>query len=81
MLPDDVDVSESEGVSDLLRGQILRFRLFGLHVRIRDELEDFIFFIAKVRHAPLLESLKLRLRVQRCTPCNTAVCFVHLHHI
>jgi F-box-like len=75
-LPDDVDVSEIEGVSDLLRGQISRFRSFDLHVRIRDELEEFIFFIAKDRPAPLLESLELR--VQRCTPCDTVVCFVSL---
>ena len=89
MLPDDVDVSEIEGVSDLLRGQSSRFRSFDLHVRIRDELEGFIYFIGKDRPAPLLESLELR--VQRCTPCDTVVCFVspldaftpapHLTHI
>ena len=69
-------MSEIEGVSDLFRGQISRFRSFNLHVRIRDGLEDFIFFIAKDRPAPLLESLELR--VQRCTPYDTVVCFVSL---
>jgi hypothetical protein len=93
MLPDDVvvseDVSEIEGVSDLLRGQSSRFRSFELHVRIRDELEEFIYLIGKDRPAPLLESLELR--VQRCSPADTCECFVsplnaftpapHLTHI
>jgi len=75
-LPEDVDENEIEGVSDLLRGQISRFRSFDLRVRIRDELEGFIYFIAKDRPAPLLESLELR--VQECTPCDTVVGFVSL---
>ena len=89
MLPDDVDVSEIEGVSDLLCGQSSRFWSFDLHVQIHDELEGFIYLIGKDRPAPLLESLELR--VQRCTPCDTVICFVspldafipapHLTHI
>jgi len=68
-LPGDVDVSEIGGIADLLHGQTSRFRSFDLHVRICDELEDFIFLIAKGRPAPLLESLELR--VQSCTPSDT----------
>jgi len=72
-LPDDVDVSEISGVADLLHGQTLRFQSFNLHVRIRHELEEFIFLMAEGMPAPLLESLELR--VQRCTPCDTVFHF------
>jgi hypothetical protein len=72
-LPGDVDVSEIEGVADLLHGQTSRFRSFYLHVRIRYELEEFISLMAESRPAPLLESLELR--VQKCTPYDTVFHF------
>ena len=75
-LPDDVDFGEIEGVAGLLHGHTAKFRSFDLHVPMRDALENFMFFIAEGMPAPLLESL--RLRVQRCTPCDTCFLFVSL---
>jgi hypothetical protein len=72
-LPDDVDVSEIEGIAGLLHGQTSRFRSFDLNVRIRYDLEEFIALIAENRPAPLLESLKLR--VQMCSTYDTVVHF------
>ena len=72
-LPDDVDVSEIEGIAGLLHGQTSRFRSFDLHVRIHYELEEFIALIVERRPAPLLESLELR--VQRCTSYDTVFHF------
>ena len=53
--------------------QTSRFRSFDLHVRIRHELEKFIFLMAEGSPAPLLESLELR--VQRCSAYDTIVHF------
>ena len=75
-LPDDVDMSEIGDVTVLLRGQALRFRSFGLHVRIHDELEAFISSIAQGMPAPLLEYLELRVRSR--TPSDTALDFISL---
>ena len=75
-LPDDVDMSEIGDVTALLRSQSLRFRSFGLHVRIHDELEAFISSIAQGRPAPLLEHLELRVRSR--TPSDTALDFISL---
>jgi len=72
-LPNDVDASQIEGIAGLLHGQTSRFRSFDLHVRTRHELEEFIFFMAENRPAPLLESLELR--VQRCSAYDTIVHF------
>ena len=59
-LPDDVDVSETGGVTSLLRDQSSRIRIFDLHVRIHEELEAFISSIGQGRPAPLLERLVLK---------------------
>ena len=56
--------------------QTSRFRSFDLHVRIRHELEKFIFLMAEGSPAPLLESLELR--VQRCTASDTVFYFLIL---